>query len=114
MAWYIRGIGKSFDDAETPRAAIVHSTHNTELIVLRVFQFALFFLCYGVARMICQPWMWNLHFWTVLCLTVVAFIKVILFVTLISPAIPSFCAVMALPPNVDSDNLAVMLHVARG
>jgi hypothetical protein len=92
----------------------IHERMNTESMVLCAFQFALFFVCYGVARMMCQPWMWEMHFWTVLCLTIVAGVHVVLFITLVSPAIPSFCAVMALPPYVDSDNLAVMLHVAKG
>jgi len=118
MAWYTKHMGKMLREDDPPETPKGQQSNNQSMIkasmILCAFQFAVFFLCYGVARMICQPWMWNLHFWTVLCLTVVAFIKVILFVTLISPAIPSFCAVMALPPNVDSDNLAVMLHVARG
>jgi len=92
----------------------IHETMNTESILLCVFQFALFFMCYGIARMICQPWMWQLHFWPVLGLTIAALVNVVVFILLVSPALPSFCAVMALPPFVDEHNLDVMLHVAKG
>jgi len=86
---------------------------STELVVLGLLQFSLFFVCYGVARMICQTWMWELHFWPVLVLSICALISAFLFVWFIAPAIPSFCAAMAMPPYVDSGNIQCMLHVVR-
>jgi len=86
---------------------------SSELVVLGLLQFSLFFVCYGVARMICQSWMWELHFWPVLVLTVTALISAFLFVWFIAPAIPAFCAAMAMPPYVDSENLKCMLHVVN-
>jgi len=115
MAWYIKRMARMLEeDTETQEGTKKHHSFNIETLVLGAFQFALFFLCYGIARMICQKWMWELHFWTVLGLTIIALVQVILFVTLVSPAIPSFCGVMALPPHVDAHNLGIMLHVAKG
>jgi hypothetical protein len=114
MAYSIRHI------REKAAAKGAHSTGDekvskisSELVVLGLLQFSLFFVCYGVARMICQSWMWELHFWPVLALTVTALISAFLFVWFIAPAIPSFCAAMAMPPYVDSDNLKCMLHVVK-
>jgi len=115
MAWYTKTMSKMLkledEDAEIELAGRHPITAS---MVLCAFQYSLFFLCYGVARMICQPWMWRLHFNAVLCLTFFTIVQAFVFVVIISPAIPSFCAVMALPPYIDSDNLAVMLHVAKG
>merc|ERR1719482_2405497 len=72
-----------------------HEKHNTELIFLGVMEFALFFVCYGIARMICQPWMWELHFWAVTILTCIALISAAIFVFLVAAGIPSFLCVMA-------------------
>merc|ERR1719263_2443852 len=98
---------------ETPRSASVHERYNTESIVLGLLQFSLFFVCYGVARMICQPWMWELHFWPVLVLTIVAMLGACLFVILVAPSIPSFLCAMAMPPYVDHHNLQMMKVVAE-
>ena len=38
--------------------------YNTESIALGALQFTMFVVCYGVARMICQPWMWQETFST--------------------------------------------------
>merc|ERR1719379_2439862 len=102
MAWYTKSLGNTLQ-AETEPSPLntrtsLHHKVNTELLVMYAFQFTLIFLCYGVARMICQPWMWKLHFWTVLGLTAAAAAQVVHFVWLVSPGIPSFSAVMALPP----------------
>merc|ERR1719262_1246278 len=99
--------------SETSRKKTIHNTFPTETIVLGLLQFSLFFVCYGVARMICQTWMWELHFWPVLTLTVVAFICAALFILLIAPAIPSFCAAIAMPPYVDKNNFQCMRDVVK-
>merc|ERR1719491_551294 len=132
MGWYTKSVNqeiqKSRDDAAqgTIRRSIsqlappgdaqkqksVHELYKTEAWVMCGLQFSLFFVCYGVARMICQPWMWELHFWPVFTLSLVALVSAILFVWLVSPAIPNFCGAMAMPPYVDDDNMQMMLRVA--
>jgi hypothetical protein len=116
MAWRVSSatnvIQQGTEPAPTTKKTI-HNTINTENVYLGSLQFALFFICYGVSRTICQTWMWELHFWPVLCLTVLAIVSAVLFVWLVAPAIPSFCAVMAIPPYVDPQNVQVMLHVAQ-
>lgn len=116
MAWYTKNMSKmlKLEGAEDAEAELSGRPTITAAMVLCAFQYSLFFLCYGAARMICQPWMWRLHFNAVLCMTFFTIVQAFMFTMLISPAIPSFCAVMALPPYIDSDNLAVMLHVAKG
>jgi hypothetical protein len=98
-------------DGESKRT--IHNKINTETVWMVTIQFALFFICYGVARTICQTWMWELHFYAVLCLTLLAIFSAILFVMIVAPAIPDFCAVMALPPYVDPVNTMMMVHVAK-
>jgi len=101
------------DEVEAgPRKKSIHEDYNTESIALCLLQFAMFVVCYGVARMICQPWMWELHFWPVFSLTLLALFSAFLFVWLVCPAIPRFCAAMAMPPYVDADNLQQMHAVA--
>merc|ERR1719181_2091243 len=71
-----------------PKSKTILEHYNLENIALPLLQFALFFVCYGVARMICQPWMWELHFWPVACLTVLALTAFVLFILFVSPTIP--------------------------
>merc|ERR1719207_393975 len=94
------------------RKKSIHETLNTEGIALGALQFTMWVLGYGVARMICQPWMWELHFWPVLTLTILALVSAALFVWLVAPAIPSFCALESIPPYVDHENLRTMLQIA--
>jgi len=93
-------------------AKSIDEKYNTEPLWMVALQFALFFVCYGVARTICQSWMWELHFWPVLCLTLVAIATAVVFVWLVAPAIPIFCAMMAMPPYMDPTNIKLMRHVA--
>lgn len=86
----------------------IHERWPTELIVMSILEFSLFFVCYGTARMICQPWMWELHFWPVLILSIVAVLSAALFVLIVAPGIPSFLCATALPPYVDDTNMAIM------
>merc|ERR1740117_1912158 len=90
----------------------IHETLPTEGIVLHGLEFLLFFVCYGVARMICQPWMWELHFWPVAILTGVAILSSIAFYPIVAPGIPSFIAAMAMPPYVGPDDIDLMRAVA--
>merc|ERR1719254_456977 len=82
----------------------IHETISTETVMLCALQFAMFFVCYGIARMICQPWMWELHFQLVSCLAAISIVSALLFIWLVAPAIPVFAAVMSLPPYVDAKN----------
>lgn len=117
--WYTRRICAESQSCQEPEATLgskkksIHERFNTELIALGVLQFTMFVVCYGVARMVCQPWMWELHFWPVFTLTIAALFSALLFVLLVSPLIPSFCAAMAIPPYVDGTNLKQMLRVAE-
>jgi len=131
MAWYTTRVSKILKEATGisprvgPKTSLSANSSDKEQepdkppftiaasTVLSLFQFALFFLCYGVARMTCQTWMWTMHFWTVFGLTCFALVQAMLFIIIVSPAIPSFCAVMSLPPNIDTDKLEVMLHVCK-
>lgn len=112
MGWFTHSIATFKDraevrghDAESP-----HTKYHTEAVVLRAMKFALFFQCYGIARMVLQGWMWQLHFWPVLCLTITAFVLAVCFVVFVAPAIPNFCLAMAMPPYINPVNLKIMLH----
>lgn len=118
VAFYNKSVVKEIEaekePAPGPKKKSIHTEYPTECISLGLLQFAMFVVCYGVARMICQPWMWELHFWPVLCLSIGALLSAILFVHLVAPGIPSFCALQALPPYVDHENLETMLYIAKG
>jgi len=86
----------------------IHEKWPTQTIVLNFLQFALFFVCYGTARMICQPWMWELHFWPVLILSIVAVITAAIFCVFVAPSLPSFLCVMSLPPYVSPHDKGMM------
>jgi len=101
------------DDDTDDDGSSVHKRFNTEFVVLKSLQFAMFFQVYGVARMIGQPWMWELHFWPVLGLSTLALVWATLFILMIAPVIPSFCAVMAVPPYVNTDNVKLMLFTCQ-
>jgi len=108
----IRHHDEQYEHTQHEHPPSVLEKYNTENIVLGLLQFSLFFVCYGVARMICQPWMWELHFWPVFVLTIVAILGACLFVTLVAPSIPSFLCAMAMPPYVSPRNTQVMKVVA--
>merc|ERR1719491_1625634 len=119
MAYFTKSIvnkcaEQSDEELESAGTKTVHEKLSTEGIALGLLQFTLFFLCYGVARMICQPWMWELHFWAVFSLTIVAILSAAIFVLVVAPGIPSFICAMALPPYVDPYNMVMMKHVALG
>jgi hypothetical protein len=117
MAWFCHRLEVHIGDykelKDLPKEKSIHNYLPTEVIFLGVLQFCLFFTCYGVARMICQTWMWELHFWPVLCLTIVAAVSAVLFVCLVAPTIPQFVAAMALPPYVGERNWEQVQYVAQ-
>jgi len=93
------------------KASWIHRALPTELLICTMLHYCLFFLCYFAARMVCQPWMWELHFWPVCILTCCVLCIAICFYFLIAPVIPIFAACTALPPYVDDDNLDIMKQI---
>jgi hypothetical protein len=116
MIWVCNSIEEQLEHEEEKDLTLKETIHNrisTEVVFLGILQFCLFFTCYGVARMTCQPWMWELHFWPVLSLTLVALLSVCLFVGVVAPVIPNFVIAMAMPPYVDQVNWEQLLFVAQ-
>merc|ERR1719297_163321 len=64
VGWIFRIVGviKNPDVQEVNQTWSLHRSTSTETIIISTLHYLLFFLCYGAARMICQPWMWVLHF----------------------------------------------------
>merc|ERR1719436_1832603 len=73
-----------------------------------VLHYCLLFMAYGVARMICQPWMWELHFYPVLGFAALSLTMALVFALVIAPMLPVFAAVMAMPPHLDEPNLVIL------
>lgn len=115
MCTYIYSVCKVAQSGQvlTYRPGSVHTRFPTEIIVMNVLQYTIYMLCYGFARMVCQKWMWELHFWPVLALTVVAILLASLFVFIIAPIIPEFSIVMGMPPHVDRNNIKQMELAAK-
>merc|ERR1711971_1360484 len=82
-------------------------------VVSFVMHYTMFFLCYGASRAICQPWMWKLHFWLVVCAAVLTLVLTIIFVCMIAPMIPNFAASLSLPPYMDKHNLVKLGEIAE-
>mmetsp|Transcript_78778 Transcript_78778/g.148634 ORF Transcript_78778/g.148634 Transcript_78778/m.148634 type:complete len:947 (-) Transcript_78778:129-2969(-) len=80
-------------------------------LVIDLLQYTMFFLCYGASRSICQPWMWKLHFWVVAGVTMFTAVLAAIFMTVFAPFMSAFAASMAMPPYVDTDNVAQMEEV---
>jgi hypothetical protein len=89
----------------------IHNRINTEGIIAISVWFNLFILCYGISRVVCQPWMWELHFWVVTYLTIFTCIIAFCFCYYIAPTFPLFFAAMSLPPFIDPENIATMKNV---
>lgn len=117
MGWYTKKVSseiqKDVEPETGPAKKSFVNKYPLDRIALCTLQFAMFFVCYGVARMICQPWMWELHFWPVFSLSIVAVVSAVLFVWLVAPTIPSFCALQALPPYMDAFNMKTMHYISE-
>lgn len=116
VVWFISGINKKLHDPDNVQklpADSIHNRYNTEKIVAMSCFYNVFILCYGIARVVCQPWMWELHFWVVLNLTIVAIVLAIVFCVFIAPLFPVFLVAMALPPYLDPENIAMMKTVVK-
>lgn len=123
MAFLVRSVAGTVvqegekDVAEGPpkreKGSSIHERYNTEFLVSLLVQYALFFLCYGFARTIFSPWMWQLYFWSTLVLTVVMLLFVIGFAYVMAPLVPVFMAAMACPPYVDPGNAKHIVDVLK-
>jgi len=114
LIWFISGVNKKLHDPDHYQELhpdSVHNKYNTEKIVAISCFYNVFILCYGIARVVCQPWMWELHFWVVLNLAIAAVVMAIIFCIFIAPLFPVFLVAMALPPYLDPENIAVMKTV---
>jgi len=109
VSWVTKQISEACELSQTSGLS-----SRIETFVSLLVHYTLFFLCYGAIRMTCQRWMWQLHFWPVLTLTLVIVLLVVLFVIFIAPMFPSFAAAMALPPFIDAEELKVMEELADG
>lgn len=118
VGWIFRIVGviKNPEPQEqqdsTPQWSL-HRATSTETIIICTLHYLLFFLCYGAARMICQPWMWVLHFWPVMYLTMFTLFLVGIFCYFVSPIIPDFCVALSMPPYVDPGDVRVMVEAMR-
>jgi len=90
--------------AEGERKLSIHEKYATERWVCVALQILLFFLCYGIARILCSPWTWLFYFWTALAMIVVFIVFSIIFRLYLAPTIITFMAIMALPPYLDDGN----------
>lgn len=90
----------------------LHEKYNTERMAGTFLQFTIFFLCYGVARIIVSPWLWTYEFWTAVLACVLLIIFAFLFRLFCAPLLVIFIVIMALPPHIDPGNLAVLHEVA--
>jgi len=93
---------------DSPQHTKSNKGYATETLLMSSLRYLLFFLCYGAARVICQPWMWRLHFYPVLWITISTVIITITFMLYVAPMIPTFAFVMSLPPYLTKENAMVM------
>eukprot|EP00927_Polykrikos_kofoidii_P052995 TRINITY_DN4708_c0_g1_i5.p1 TRINITY_DN4708_c0_g1~~TRINITY_DN4708_c0_g1_i5.p1 ORF type:complete len:859 (-),score=193.16 TRINITY_DN4708_c0_g1_i5:148-2724(-) len=114
MAYWIVKINRLSQETQSsdvkPWAPQYCIDFNTEVWVIFGVHYSLFFLCYGAARMICQPWMWELHFWPVLGLTIFTALISLAFWKLLAPMLPTFAVALAMPPYMDPVNIALMVE----
>jgi len=120
LVWFVGhlsdGLSNARQSRETTRSVAQEGFHNrysSEKIMALTCFYNLFILCYGISRVVCQPWMWELHFWVVTYLTIATLIMVIFFCLVVAPLFPVFMATMALPPYVDPANIEVMKRCTR-
>jgi len=115
MTWVIIAVNKENADVVGSRSGT--SQERTPMLArsarfsIWAMAFALFFLCYGAARTFCQPWLWELYFNTLLCLTLATVLICAVFVVWLAPLVPSFTASLALPPYVEASQVKGMKEV---
>eukprot|EP00812_Abedinium_dasypus_P003132 NODE_1385_length_1157_cov_291.042650.p1 GENE.NODE_1385_length_1157_cov_291.042650~~NODE_1385_length_1157_cov_291.042650.p1 ORF type:complete len:330 (+),score=99.24 NODE_1385_length_1157_cov_291.042650:3-992(+) len=80
---------------------------------LRAISFLLFFLCYGVARMVCQRSMWRLHFHATLAVTIIAAVTTGIFILHVAQMIPKFVLGMSSPPYINEKHVLRTVALAE-
>jgi len=108
MVWAVTSVNRNTSDRleafneseQSPRAPETHHKHQSWLI-FALMTYALFFLCYGAARTLLQPWLWKLYFYPLLFVAGCTLLMCLIFVFIIAPVIPTYGASLALPPYAD-------------
>jgi len=85
--------------------------YSTEILALRLFQVLLFFMSYVFARTLLDvhDWEHNFYFTALYCMLFVLIFAI--FGHLLPKEVPRFLAIMALPPYIDGQNLAIFRDV---
>jgi len=106
MTWVIHAVNKENDAAVKSQQGTANARPpmlaRSAQFSLWAMAFSTFFLCYGAARTFCQPWLWELYFNTLLCLTLATIVICVVFVIWLAPLVPTFSASLALPPYADA------------
>lgn len=120
MLWVIVTVNQKLDDSMvtcrsnssegkvTPRESSRVNSETLKVAFKMYGSYTIFFLCYGASRTICQPWMWELHFWPVFRVACATALIVFFFLFKIAPVIPVFAASIALPPYADENSVMQM------
>jgi len=74
-----------------------------DFYMAKLFQFFLFFTCYGCARIVASPFMWTLYPILASALVGSFILFYCLFVMVLSEVFPEFAALMSIPPYVGTD-----------
>merc|ERR1719499_558617 len=104
--------GFSGEGFETPRTPMIHHKHQS-WIIFALMTYSVFFLCYGTARTLLQPWLWELYFNQLLFVAGFSLIMCLVFVFAIAPLIPTYGASLALPPYVDIAHVKSLKETLR-
>mmetsp|Transcript_93857 Transcript_93857/g.303755 ORF Transcript_93857/g.303755 Transcript_93857/m.303755 type:complete len:511 (-) Transcript_93857:544-2076(-) len=102
---------------EKPAAHIVKNLHrhyNTEMITLRVLQIVLFLISYFFASTLLDLDGWRLHAKRTWLYTAGFVLLFSLLSYSLPSSVPTFLALMALPPYMDDDNLKMFFSVLAG
>jgi len=108
MAWVVNSVNRNTsarleafnESTQGPRVPETHHKHQSWL-VFALMNYALFFLCYGAARTLLQPWLWKLYFYPLLFVAGCTLLLCLIFVFVIAPLVPTYGASLALPPYAD-------------
>mmetsp|Transcript_113815 Transcript_113815/g.368294 ORF Transcript_113815/g.368294 Transcript_113815/m.368294 type:complete len:493 (-) Transcript_113815:595-2073(-) len=108
--------GESMDTRRTVARIVndVHRHHNTEMFILRVLQTVLFLISYVFASILLNPDRWRLHTKQAGICTAGFVVLFSLLAFSLPCQVPTFLALMALPPYMDDDNLKMFFSVLAG
>jgi len=102
--WLATETQRGSSQASQDKKPSIHEKYATERWVCIALQILLFFLCYGIARILCSPWTWLFYFYLALGIIVVFIIFALFFRLYLAPTIILFMAIMCLPPYLDEGN----------